>query len=1208
MKRLILTFIFILLCATAHATTYYVRNDGGTSAQCTGTTDAAYPGSGSGQACAFRSPATALVYGSTILSGGDTIIIDNVDRVVGSGQAQYSVGYGGEDIGGSSNGACTVNSQVNCRMANIPSGTVGSPTKIYGKNYASCDDITDVTQKAELYGGGRQFYTIGVGNNIEIKCLAVTDHDQCGENAPYGGAEAWQCSNDGGAGNFTGARFGIYASGSDNILIENVDVFGQSVDNVNFGSSSNLIFRRSNFIGASSAGLNADNPFSPNDTLTGNFLIDKSKVLYSGCVMKYPLVSNDITSTSNLYKCNSQSQCAGYGDAIAFGEGSGGGNWTITDSDISFNVQDGFDFLHAPTANLTVKRSRFEGNAGNPIKLPNGINHVENSKIIGNCGWFEGKSFTSTVDCVGGYAGFDNCRAGGNTLEINTGSASSTEILNNTIYSNGDLMINNSNQSSIGTLFEIENNILFHGQEWNNGGAQDAGFYNCCSAVTGTCNCGGSQPTSNYNVVYNRYGTGWAPSGTGNVTSDPLLNEATEIENGFYTGSEMDVTLASASSSAYNIADETASLLEDVDFNNWARGANWDAGAYEEDTDGGGSSCNDECSVCADETECGASTKPCYWWADDTCRVTDEPACADDCTLCTTQGTCEASSASSACSGNCCWWSTNVCEPTVEPETCVSDDCSLCLNQPDCEASSVPCDWSTETSKEDFTTYTEVDAGEDIAVDTFSITVDTMQSGVTSYVRKDYTEGHFGDFIHNVDSTITARTNGQSVGVWSTNNGAQTIDVMEQTAQPGYVVSYGSTSTDYCADANAQGCWLFSEGSGTTIADSTSNSNTGNFKGAGEPAWDATDINFNVAGSAPNSTDFDGTDDYIDAGSDASLDGNTSFTVVGWFYFDTLDAAGKALTSKITWAAGGYGGWSFHAENDGGGPRLHTWCIPVGGGSNEEHVTDDNSISVTTWHHIALVYDMSNLSNVPTIYIDGSAVNTTEASVGTVTCADAPASSLSIGRRGYSGNLDNQKFDGKITEVGYFDRLLTAKEVKDIYNYGLDGTAVSQFGWRLEFMGDTYAIDQYLEATGMPFTRYLQMERATDTVTAKIYDDSDRTSLLDTLTVTGDASLLQYVYGVINQGVTGTDTASLTVDNLDLKGPNSCVAESAATCSTDCTVCVSQQGCEGSTADTNCGGFCCWHSDNTCNVAVETPSSSDDSHEFSGGSFLGSFP
>lgn len=53
------------------ATVYYCRNDGGTAVQCNGIVDAAYPGSGTGQACAYSSIQTAV----NACVGGDTVML-----------------------------------------------------------------------------------------------------------------------------------------------------------------------------------------------------------------------------------------------------------------------------------------------------------------------------------------------------------------------------------------------------------------------------------------------------------------------------------------------------------------------------------------------------------------------------------------------------------------------------------------------------------------------------------------------------------------------------------------------------------------------------------------------------------------------------------------------------------------------------------------------------------------------------------------------------------------------------------------------------------------------------------------------------------------------------------------------------------------------------------------------------------------------------
>ncbi len=58
------------------ATTYYIRPDGGSPHQCTGQVDAPYPGSGTGQPCAWDHPFRALPPdGSPRFAGGDTLII-----------------------------------------------------------------------------------------------------------------------------------------------------------------------------------------------------------------------------------------------------------------------------------------------------------------------------------------------------------------------------------------------------------------------------------------------------------------------------------------------------------------------------------------------------------------------------------------------------------------------------------------------------------------------------------------------------------------------------------------------------------------------------------------------------------------------------------------------------------------------------------------------------------------------------------------------------------------------------------------------------------------------------------------------------------------------------------------------------------------------------------------------------------------------------
>jgi hypothetical protein len=81
----------------SQGTTWYIRADGGTNTQCTGKTNAAYPGSGTNQACAFNHPFQMLNYDGTWTSfkGGDTIQFADS----GSASQTYYMGEQNSGIG-----------------------------------------------------------------------------------------------------------------------------------------------------------------------------------------------------------------------------------------------------------------------------------------------------------------------------------------------------------------------------------------------------------------------------------------------------------------------------------------------------------------------------------------------------------------------------------------------------------------------------------------------------------------------------------------------------------------------------------------------------------------------------------------------------------------------------------------------------------------------------------------------------------------------------------------------------------------------------------------------------------------------------------------------------------------------------------------------------------------------------------------------------
>lgn len=89
----VLSFTFAL-AGSWGAATFYVRPDGGTARQCSGTVDAPYPGTGTNQSCAWSHPFWALqAVGASAwwrLEAGDTLVI-----AAGS----YKMGYGAPNTG-----------------------------------------------------------------------------------------------------------------------------------------------------------------------------------------------------------------------------------------------------------------------------------------------------------------------------------------------------------------------------------------------------------------------------------------------------------------------------------------------------------------------------------------------------------------------------------------------------------------------------------------------------------------------------------------------------------------------------------------------------------------------------------------------------------------------------------------------------------------------------------------------------------------------------------------------------------------------------------------------------------------------------------------------------------------------------------------------------------------------------------------------------
>ena len=544
LRTIMVAAVYLALSGSAQAATYYVRTDGGTSTQCTGLADAAYSGSGSNQACAFNHPFWVLsVAGApNKMVGGDTLII---------GPGEFQMGLGAPNTP-----SCSFYYPWDCTMRAIPSGTTTNPTRILGKGWDS-----GCTSKPQLWGTERAASILNLqgSNNVEVQCLEVTDHSSCMDNGPDAATRCNRSSYPYGE----WAMIGIVSADSKNVLIKNVNIHGLR-SGIMAGRLTDWTLEKTDIIANSFVGWDGDIGATTSSN-SGYLIFKNTRIMWNGCGETYPGLA--------VHHCYSQDQ-GGYGDGI--GTHKTGGDWVFDHVDMSYNVSDGLDLLyHNGNGSITISHSRFEGNAGNQVKVAaNTV--IDNSKMIGDCAFFKGKAFTATTDMAYNAVPFNNCRAGGNTIAAAFYPNMQVSIFNSTVTSNGDVLVQSSGASCVGVEKIIsKNNIYIGGPEYNAGGADIADLY-YSSGATGNADgtCGNIPFSTSNDIIWGTKFNSVECNGNTSKCVDPKI-----VGTLTYSGADQDVTLQSVSP-AINLGSIVSSLVS-TDFNNYERGSQWDIGALE---------------------------------------------------------------------------------------------------------------------------------------------------------------------------------------------------------------------------------------------------------------------------------------------------------------------------------------------------------------------------------------------------------------------------------------------------------------------------------------------------------------------------------------------------------------------------------------------------------------------------------------------------
>lgn len=543
MKRIILFLLFsIFTSIPSWATTWYVRDGGGTATQCTGKTNAVYPGTGTAQNCAFSHPRIALGFctggesgGPDVLpcavsgkmAAGDTLNIIGDSDINPGQQAQYRSGY--DDVtSGALTPGCTTSNAVACVLGPPPAGSDSSHlTKIIGIG----------TLQPQVYGNqGAAWIFNFTSGNLDIENIEMTQHDSCTDvgvgssNPGYGSFPAY-CGGTGGGYPFGAwAKYAMYISGT-NITTKNLWAHNLAHSPIFFpGNTTNWNDTGSKFVaGGWYIDEGGSMTFGGNNSLT-NTIMD-----WGGCTEKYPLPNTNINDPTNYYNCTDQfSGGLGGGFTMQFNGNSTCGNWTFTNSHFDNNTKSGIDFLHCNgTGTFNFYRSTAINNEGEALKF-NVLNaNIEWSQIISNAPIWSTTTYASLLvpyNTSNMLTGGDICR--GNAGILIAGVAGATiNILNNDIsgnctalvetsafgdgptYSCAGMTINSKNNKYIaGYGYDISEqvNVYYEGGNTGNG--------------DGTCGTGSVPFNEDYNNIYNELDPSHCTGTHSLCGTDPLLN------------------------------------------------------------------------------------------------------------------------------------------------------------------------------------------------------------------------------------------------------------------------------------------------------------------------------------------------------------------------------------------------------------------------------------------------------------------------------------------------------------------------------------------------------------------------------------------------------------------------------------------------------------------------------------------------------------
>jgi hypothetical protein len=450
--------------------TWFVLASGGTrydatnvpSGQCNGLANAAYPGTGVNQNCAFNDvrylwdlDARLGGLGTWVIAGGDTVVIGGCTALAtqsNPSNPDCRIGWD-QNNGGAGNSWCYAVGNQDCTNPPIPIGTASQHTVIEGicELTSSCNPVDTypyTSNLPQIFAGFGLQYSFNLTDTayVDIRGIELTTHNYAAAYTPtqcsHGGAPGYPgpCNtstpDDFADNGFTTNNF------SSNITFTDVYCHGFEASCVFGPIGTGIVMTRmiQNFSAFAAHNFNddSDTPNWPMATIAEHYLIQEG----NGCTELYPINPTYAGfPASGCWDTNS----SGFGDGDS-GQDTNLLSYTADHRTVQLNTKDGSIGPHAAIGTLSETDSLEYANMGQQWKWgvqPSGTALFENDIINGDCTRMATQvpgariNFNQSTSLAGAYlTGY--CRAGGNNVDYLAQVGSSSQWINNTMIMNGE--------------------------------------------------------------------------------------------------------------------------------------------------------------------------------------------------------------------------------------------------------------------------------------------------------------------------------------------------------------------------------------------------------------------------------------------------------------------------------------------------------------------------------------------------------------------------------------------------------------------------------------------------------------------------------------------------------------------------------------------------------------------------------------------------